>query len=65
MGAQKSLEDRIEAVKNYCKDNHISLGFEYDPVDDTWEAFEGSEQLTGPCKDFHELIEALEADFSL
>ena len=65
MGTEKSLDDRIAAVKNYCKDNHVSLGLEFDPVSETWDAFDGEEQLTGPCAEFHELIEALEAEFAL
>lgn len=65
MSNKLSTDDRLAAIQKHCGEEHIDLSLEYDPVADKWNAWDHVEQLTGPCDSFGELLEALEADFSL
>lgn len=65
MSTKKSVEDRFKAIQEYCKENHISLGLEFDPVDCSWVAWDDQEQLTDAADGLEELVEALESEFQL
>lgn len=65
MANKKSLEDRFKAIQDYCREAHIGLSLDYDPVPDKWMAWDGEEQLSDQCDGFEELIEVLEVEFDL
>lgn len=65
MSAKKSVEDRFLAIQEYARENHISLGLEFDPVVDKWIAWDNQEQLTDSCDGLEALVEALESEFDL
>lgn len=65
MSSKKPLEDRFKAIQDHCRENHIGLGLEYDPIPDKWMAWDGETELTDQCDGWEELIEALEVEFDL
>lgn len=65
MANKKPLEDRFKAIQDHCRENHIGLSLDYDPIPDKWIAWDVDEQLTDQCDGFEELVEALEVEFAL
>ena len=66
MANKKSVEDRFQAIQQYCSDGYITLGLHFDPVTRHWSAYDQHDaQLAFGCDDLEELVEALEAEFSL
>jgi hypothetical protein len=65
MSNKKSLEDRFKAIQDHCREEHVAISLEFDPVADKWQAWEDTELLTDPCDGWEELIEALEVEFNL
>jgi len=65
MGIKKSVEDRFKAIQNHCKENDISLGLEFDPIDGKWVAWDDQDQLTDAADGLDELVDALESEFQL
>lgn len=65
MGTKKSVEDRFKAIQEYCKENHVSLGLEFDPGIDKWVAWDDQVQLTDAADGLEELVDALESEFQL
>lgn len=66
MTKKKSVEDRFQAIQEYCSDRYITLHMQFDPVTRHWEAYDQHEALLASgCDNMAELAEALEAEFSL
>lgn len=65
MSNKKSLADRILAIQNHCAGQHIDLGFSFDIVEETWQAWDENlaDELGGTADSFEGMIEAVEAHF--
>lgn len=61
----EQLIDRILKIQKAAQEDHMALDLCFDPVTETWTAWDGEDDLTDPADSFEGMIEALETDFRL